>query len=260
MKMPVCFLGHGSPMNLIYDNEFTQGWKELATKLPKPKAILCISAHWNTEETQYSSGEEPTQIFDFFGFPNALYEIEYKAKGSLELEKKLKDLPISSDETKPWGLDHGTWAILHHMYPEKDIPVVQLSICSNWNATQHLEFSKKLQFLREEGVLILGSGNIVHNLQKILWSSQAPGHDWAKDFEAFVLATLLSPASLEKKVEILFSSPELSLAHPSLEHFYPLIYCMGATTENDQIRILQKGIQNGSISMASILFSEKPNL
>lgn len=257
MKMPVCFIGHGSPMNLVYENEYTLGWKELAENLPQPKAILCISAHWNTEVTQFTSSEEPTQIFDFFGFPNPLYEIEYKAKGSKELCQKLEGLSIASDASKPWGLDHGSWALLHHMYPKKDIPVVQLSLCSKWDAKQHLEFSKQLQFLREEGVLILGSGNIVHNLQKILWSSQAPGHQWAKDFEAFVLATLLSPSSLEKKLETLFSSSELSLAHPSLEHFYPLVYCLGASTENDQIRILQKGIQNGSISMASILFSEK---
>lgn len=247
-------------MNLIYDNIYTQSWRAQGQEIPRPKAILCISAHWNTPNTQVTASAEPTQIFDFFGFPPALYEITYRTKGNPELADTILHLgqgQVESDGKNPWGLDHGSWAPLHHMYPEQNIPVLQLSLKEDWNAQQHFAFAKKLQPLREQGVLILGSGNIVHNLGKILWSSEAPAHEWAKEFEAFVLATLLSPASLEKKVETLFQHQNLSQAHPSLEHFYPLLYCLGATSEDDQLKILQKGIQNGSISMASLLFSAR---
>ena len=166
--MPALFLGHGSPMNAIEDNEFTKSFVRIAKEIPRPKAIICISAHWFTDGTKITGSERPKTIHDFYGFPKKLYEIEYPAPGNISLTRQIKEAlsTISVDLDKNWGLDHGTWTILRHMYPDADIPVVQISVDSNLSGKEHLALGTKLAHFRERGILIIGSGNIVHNLRE----------------------------------------------------------------------------------------------
>ncbi|WP_442959024.1 4,5-DOPA dioxygenase extradiol, partial [Providencia sp. PROV112] len=207
-KIPAIFIGHGSPMNAIEDNPYTQAWENLGKALSRPRAILVISAHWYTRGTAVTSMLKPKTIHDFGGFPEALYQIEYPAPGSPELAQQVVSLlapePIYLDEQE-WGLDHGTWEILLRMYPEADIPVIQLSIDGSKPATWHYELGKKLSVLREKGVLIMGSGNVVHNLRAMNWqNSHAEPYPWAISFEKFVYDNLQShetPHPLTKGLE-----------------------------------------------------------
>lgn len=253
--MPTLFVGHGSPMNIIYKNEYTDTFLRLGQELPKPKAILCVSAHWLTHLTEVTLAAHPKQIFDFHGFPYELYQVQYAPEGSPQLATKISQQSHRVLATNNWGLDHGAWSVLHHMYPNQDIPTLQLSLDQNLSPLEHLQVARQLKFLRQNGVLVLASGNIVHNLRQIKWQPDAPAHSWAKDFEDFVLTTLKNPKwSAEEKIGKIFGSPHLHLAHPSLEHLLPLIYSIGVSEDDEDLNVEVRGIQNAAISMATIRF------
>ena len=254
--MPVVFVGHGSPMNAIENNEYTAGWKKIAATIPKPTAILVMSAHWTTKGIKVSTVEQPETIHDFYGFPKELYDIQYPAKGSRDFAfKTLKLLEGIGTADKSWGLDHGTWSVLRAMYPEADIPVYQLSI--DWQSSPQELYSigKKIKSLREDGVLVIGSGNIVHNLG-IIDFSRNEGYEWAQEFNEYI------NAHVERRdFKKIFNYRELGgiarLSVPTTEHFYPLIYILGLTDENDKLTIYNDTYVAGSLSMTSYVFSQK---
>lgn len=252
--MPVVFVGHGSPMNAIEDNEFTKGWEEMAKAIPKPKAILSISAHWYIGSTSVMDTLSPKTIHDFYGFPKRLFEVNYSAKGHPELANETKRLigDICTIDNS-WGIDHGTWSVLVIMYPEKDIPVFQLSIDRNFSVEQCYSIGEKIKILRESGVLIFGSGNIVHNLDIMDWSEKK-GFDWAYQFDGFI-----RDAIIERKHNVVLEYQNLQsakLAVPITDHFYPLIYVLGASSEKDKVQIYNEKCVMGSISMTSYIMSQ----
>ena len=252
-KMPVLFVGHGSPMNAIEHNAFTQALSGLGKSLPRPKAVCVISAHWTTDGTQVLTSEHPRTIHDFYGFPKELYEVEYPAPGAPgEAEQVASDPAIKRDQN--WGLDHGSWSVLRHMYPNADVPAFQLSLDMRRDMKSHLDLGREIKKLRERGVLILGSGNIVHNLRRIDWSTPRSGYDWAVEFDSKVKSAieghdagaLASPQQWGEKL--------LAEAHPTVEHYLPLLYCMGSTDEKDAVSYPYEGFDFGSISMRAVLF------
>lgn len=249
------FIGHGSPMNIVADNVFTQSMSQISQGLEKPKAILAVSAHWITEGAQMTAAARPKQIYDFGGFPDELYKIKYQPYGAPELVNEITLQHELIHGTEEWGLDHGTWAVLYHMYPKQDVPVFQLSLNRNFNIEQHLQLAREIKKLKEKNILIIGSGNIVHNLRQITWDPDAPAKPWAVEFESTVLDALTNPNySTEERLEKIFASSLLQQAHPSIEHLIPLVYTLGAAEELTPGEVLIKGIQNSSISMASIKF------
>ncbi len=255
-KMPAIFIGHGSPMNAIADNPYTKAWETLGKTLPRPKAILVISAHWYTRGTAVTSMLKPKTIHDFGGFPDELYQIQYPAPGSPELAKKVAKIlapePIHLDEQE-WGLDHGTWEILVRMYPKADIPVIQLSIDGTKPAVWHHELGQKLAVLREEGVLIMGSGNVVHNLRAMNWqNADTEPYPWAISFEQFVYDNLRSheiPHPLTDGLERV----DGQLSNPSPEHFLPILPILGTWDGEEPIVTPIEGIVSASLSMMSII-------
>jgi len=253
--MPVIFIGHGSPMNAIEDNEFTNGWKEIANVISKPTVILSISAHWETNGTKVSTVENPKTIHDFYGFPEELYNVQYKAKGSSETAFKTIELleGIAVADTS-WGLDHGTWSVLHVMYPGADIPVYQMSIDRNATPQELFELGKKLKSLRDHNVLIMGSGNIVHNLG-IMDYSMNGGFELAIEFNDYIIQKIE-----QRDFESIFNYKKLGdaarLAVPTTEHFNPLLYVLGATSNVDKVAIFNKSYMAGSLAMTSFVFSE----
>lgn len=256
--MPVLFIGHGSPMNALADTAWTQTISKLGKSLPCPTAILCVSAHWETHGVKVMANEHPKTIHDFGGFPQELFDIEYPAAGSPDkVERTLQLLRAykASPDLK-WGLDHGTWSVLVHLYPEADIPVFQLSLDKSLNEKAHFEIGKSLRALREEGVLILGSGNIVHNLRKIDWKDTAgKGFDWAIKFDSEIRDALLKK-DFERVIFHKNNFPvESPLAVPTDEHFTPLLYCMGACEETDSVTFPYEGYELGSLSMRAVQFS-----
>jgi len=256
MKLPVVFLGHGSPMNAIAKNDFTKALAGLAKKLPKPQVILSISAHWMTQGTFVTHMEQPKTIHDFQGFPKALFEVQYPAPGSPKiadlLRQKISNPEILADDGH-WGLDHGTWSVLKHIYPAANIPVFQLSLDMTQPPDFHYNLGKKLAFLREHDVLIIGSGNIVHNLRAINWNENAPAHHWAVEFDQWV-KTKIDKWDFAPLVSQYLSSEAGKLSVPTPEHYYPLLYALGATSEQDKVHYIYEGIQNASISMRCIWF------
>jgi 4,5-DOPA dioxygenase extradiol len=255
--MPVLFVGHGSPMNGIEDNEFSQYWKKLALEIEKPKAILCVSAHWLTKGTFVTAMEKPQTIHDFGGFPQALFDVEYPALGDPKLAEETSKLITSTTVglDHDWGMDHGTWTIVRHMYPNADIPVLQLSIDYNQNAQYHYDLSKQLSSLRKKGVLIIGSGNMVHNLGMVAWNkiTENYGFDWAVEMNEI----------FKKKIEdndhtALIQYEKLStsslLAIPTPDHYYPLIYSLGLKEEKDTITFFNDKPMAGSLTMTSVRF------
>lgn len=248
-KMPVLFIGHGSPMNAIENNIWTKQWKRVAKQIPKPKAILCISAHWIKEKTSLTTNKDPKTIHDFYGFPQQLYKVVYPAPTALALAKEIqkKNKRILSD-TK-WGLDHGTWSVLMHMYPKADIPVLQLSLEHSLSEKNAYSLGKELSYLREKEILILGSGNLVHNL--VLMRPSAQAYSWAKEFDAFVEENLKQRN--DKALIEYAKHPLAKQAHPSSEHFLPLLYCLGAT-ENQAGKCFNEEITLSSISMRSCIW------
>lgn len=252
-RMPVMFIGHGSPMNAIEENEFSAQWKAYGPMLPRPQAILSISAHWFTSGIRVMSSSAPKMIYDMYGFPDELYQVVYKASGSPSLANTTKDLigdKAALDDT--WGYDHGTWSVLRRIYPEADIPVFQLSVDMTATTEEHYQIGVKLRELREQGVLIIGSGNIVHNLGRINWGMKG-GYSWAEEFDAYIKNNILN-RNYGNIVDFEQAGPSSSLAFTSLDHFAPLLYILGASDENDHISVFSDVCVLGSISMTSFLF------
>jgi 4,5-DOPA dioxygenase extradiol len=249
--MPVLFIGHGSPMNAIEDTAFSWAWAEVARSLPKPKAILCVSAHWETSGTRVTAMEQPKTIHDFYGFPQALFEKRYPAPGSPGLARLTQETLHESAATLDleWGLDHGAWAVLCQMYPKADVPVVQLSLDQKKPPAAHYELGRELRALRRKGVLILGSGNIVQNLREVVWEDTA--FDWALEFDARMKDLILSG---DHKAIIDYSKLGRSsrLSVPTLDHYLPLLYVLGAQDEGDNVSFFADKVTLGSMSMRSV--------
>ena len=253
MKLPVLFVGHGSPMNAVEDNEFTDKWKALGKSLPRPNAILAVSAHWYTASTRTSDTREPRMIYDMYGFPKELYDLKYPVEGSPELAGKISDLLKEGVITdNRWGIDHGTWSVLCRMYPDADIPVVQLSIDFNAAPEAHFETGRKLAELRKEGVLIIGSGNVVHNLSLINWGMSG-GFDWAHEFDDYVKQNILN-RNFEAVVNYGKAGKCAEKAFYTPDHFYPLLYVLGAADSEDDIEVFNDSCIMGSMSMTGYLF------
>jgi 4,5-DOPA dioxygenase extradiol len=251
-KMPVLFVGHGSPMNAIEENEYSRSWSALGQVIPTPKAILCISAHWETPELSITASEQPRMIYDFMGFPPELYAVNYPAPGDSNLAQRIIDTlatPVLPDHK--WGLDHGSWSILCKMYPKANIPVLQLSLPYTRDGAVHYEIGKQLRFLRDEGVLILGSGNVVHNLGRMVWEDQA--FDWAVQFDAQVKESILQHDH-QPLIQYQNQGQAARLAINSAEHYLPLLYILGASQPDDQIQFYNEKIWGGSLSMRCVQF------
>lgn len=253
-KMPVIFVGHGSPMNAIEDNQYTRSWREMAKKIPKPKAIISISAHWYTKGTKIMNEENPKTIYDMYGFPKELYEIIYNSPGNPKLAEASKEL-ISKDSVydNTWGIDHGTWSVLVHMYPERDIPVFQISIDAAASPEAHYQIGKELRSLREQGVLLFGTGNIVHNLRLVDWESGDMGYDWAYKFDDYIKDSI-NDFKHENVINYLSLGETAKLAVPMPDHYYPILYILGAVDKDDKISIYNNSCMMGSLSMTSYLF------
>ena len=255
-KMPVLFIGHGSPMNAIEENPFVQGFRKAAKELPVPNAILCISAHWFTEGTFITSGENQRTIHDFYGFPKELFEVQYPAKGNPELATETQNLllPIQAKETDDWGLDHGAWSVLRHMYPNADVPVIQMSVDYTKPPEYHFELAKKLGKLREKGVLILGSGNIVHNLRMVDWrniNTLGAGWDWAIEAREKTNRWILD-GDFEKLIHYRQQGTEIQYAVPTPDHFLPMIYTLGLKGKSEDLSLFNDELIGGSLSMTSL--------
>lgn len=253
-RMPALFIGHGSPMNALADNSFTQTLKDLGQRLPPPRAILCISAHWMTEGSWITQMERPKTIHDFYGFPQALFDIQYPAPGDPELAENIRTQVLDPKihlDSEIWGLDHGTWSILKHMYPKADLPVMQLSICMSQPGEYHLKLGQELSKLRDQGILIIGSGNIVHNLREIRWEENASPYDWCLEFDQWAKEKILARDFLSLSKDYLNTSAG-KLAVPIPDHYYPLLYTLGSAHNNDEVRFEYEEIQNASISMRCV--------
>lgn len=256
-KMPVLFVGHGSPMNVVLKNDFTSSLANLGKELPRPKAIMVISAHWLTSGTRLTCNDKPETIHDFYGFPNELYRIKYPSPGAPEyarmVERWVRKAQVSCDPG--WGLDHAAWSVLHHMYPKADIPVFEMSLdysFGEWHprpVQYHYELAKELFPMREKGVLIIGSGNIVHNLRIVDFENvDAKPYDWAVEFDEKVKSSLLS-GNHEKLINHQSLSKNALMAAPTLDHYLPMIYAVALQEKNEKIKFTYEGIQNGSVSM-----------
>ena len=251
--MPALFVGHGSPMNAVEENEYTQTWMELGRNLPKPEAILSVSAHWYTQGTRINDVETPKLIYDFYGFPKELYEIQYKVAGSPRFAHMTREL-ISRESTvdNSWGIDHGTWSVLVRMYPEADIPVYQLSIDHTAPPEVHYNIGRALRPLRDEGVLIMGSGNVVHNLHRVNWDMNG-GYPWALQFDNYIKNNIVQQKH-QAVINYQIGSEVADLAFRTPDHFYPLLYVLGAAQEEDEITVFNESCTLGSISMTGYLF------
>lgn len=255
-KMPVLFLGHGNPMNAIEENQFVAGFRNVAKTLPKPNAILCISAHWYTNGTKVTAMEFPQTIHDFGGFPPALYEVQYPAKGSPELAKETQQLlsPIVVELDEKWGLDHGAWSVIKHLYPEADIPVIQLSIDYTKPADYHFGLAKQLETLRHKGILIIGSGNIVHNLRLVdfnNFNTVDHGFDWAVEAREKINNWLLD-GNYQPIIDYGRQGKAIQLAVPTPDHYLPLLYALGLKGKNEEISLFNDHLLAGSLSMTSV--------
>jgi 4,5-DOPA dioxygenase extradiol len=260
-QMPLLFVGHGSPMNAINDNEFVNGWKTMAGKLAKPKAILCISAHWETSGTFVTAMKTPETIHDFGGFPKELFETKYPAPGSpefaLETKNTIKKTTVGLNEK--WGLDHGTWSILKPMYPKADIPVFQLSLDYNQPPRYHYELAKEIASLRKKGVLIIGSGNMVHNLGMMKISSMADidkeyGFDWTLEMND-IFKTKINKHDHTSLINYESLSKSAKLAIPTREHYLPLLYILALQEKNEQATFFNDKAIAGSLTMTSVLIN-----
>jgi 4,5-DOPA dioxygenase extradiol len=248
-KMPALFIGHGNPMNTLEINGFTQAWRALGKELPRPRALLVISAHWFIGATAVTAMAKPRTIHDFYGFPQELFDFEYPAPGAPDVAQEVADvvhpLWLGLDQDQ-WGLDHGTWSVLAHMYPEADVPVVQLSINALKPLDYHVELGRKLAALRERGILIVASGNVVHNLGRIQWKQPDLAFDWAERFDDAVVEQLASePGDILKVTE----HSDYALAVPTPDHFIPLLYIAGLAADEGPMDALVRGYAMGSISM-----------
>ena len=252
--LPALFVGHGNPMNALSNNAYTAGWRQIGESLPKPNTILSISAHWYVPFTGITVNDAPRTIHDFGGFPKELFQVQYSAPGNPELARRIQELlgPMEVKLDDAWGLDHGTWSVLCHVYPDADIPVIQLSIDETKAAAFHHEIGKKLSALRDEGVLIFGSGNLVHNLHTYAWGRHMlEPYDWASRFESRAKELILSN-NYEPLTHYETLGPDAELAVPTPEHYLPLLYVLGARREGDAIAFPVQGVDGGSISMLAL--------
>jgi 4,5-DOPA dioxygenase extradiol len=254
--MPVLFLGHGSPMNAIEENEFVAGFRNTAKTLPKPAAIICISAHWFTNGTKVTAMELPPTIHDFGGFPQALFDVQYPAKGNPQLAKATKLIlePTIVELDEKWGLDHGAWSVLRHLYPNADIPVIQLSIDYTKPPQYHFELAQQLNKLRNKGILIVGSGNIVHNLRLVDFHNfhkDDYGFDWAIEARSVINNCLLE-GDFQSLIDYEKQSSALKLAIPSPDHYLPLIYTLGLKQKSEGLSLFNDKLLAGSLSMTSV--------
>ena len=254
-RMPSLFLGHGSPMNLVLENDFTHALQTLSTKLPLPKAILIISAHWYTNQTAVSiaSGISYETIYDFYGFPQSLYDIRYDSPSNNTLSKRiatLLDVPLIER-----GLDHGAWMPLHFLYPKASVPIIQLRINKSLSMDLHVKIGETLQCLRDEGIMIVGSGNLTHNLGLVdFYNIEAKPVEWAKNVDAFI-ENAFTCKNIQSLIDIEKQCPDFKTAHPSPDHYLPLLYIAGTCTKEDTIQIINPFFQNASLSMKGFLLS-----
>lgn len=256
ITLPVLFIGHGSPMNAIEDNSFSQNWAQIGRELPKPKAVLVVSAHWLTRGSFVTAMAKPKTIHDFGGFPKALFEVEYPAPGGPELAQFTSGLVQSAQVglDREWGLDHGTWSVARHMYPHADIPILQFSIDYGKPPEYHYNLAKELAALRKKGVLIIGSGNMVHNLGMVAWDKMSEpefGFDWAKEMN-----TIFKDKIANRDHQALIEYPKLStaaqLAVPTPDHYYPLLYAAAVSHANDEVSFFNDKAVGGSLTMTSV--------
>lgn len=251
--MPVIFVGHGSPMNAVEETEFSEGWRRLGESLPKPLAILCISAHWETKGTHVTAMQQPRTIHDFCGFPERLFQVQYPAPGSPKVAAETSGLlsPIRVESDQKWGLDHGCWAVLKHMFPMADIPVVQLSLDHTLSPEAHYNMAKQLSGLRRQGILVMGSGNMVHNLRMIDWHNADGGFDWASVANEKI-KSLISDRDHKSLTGYANLGHEIQLSIPTPEHYLPLLYTLALQEEQETITLFNDKLVFGSISMTSI--------
>lgn len=256
--MPVIFAGHGTPMNAIEDNEFVRAWNTLGTRLPRPQAILCVSAHWETKGTFITSMEMPKTIHDFYGFPKELYAQKYPAPGSAGLSDMVRERIQDVKADYEWGLDHGTWSLLKHIYPYANIPVVQLSIDYSKDARYHYELARQLSFLRTKGVLIIGSGNMIHNLRMVRVENDdfntEYGYDWAFELND-VLKEKIQARDHFALIDYNHIHNSARLAIPTPEHYIPLLYILALQGKNEEIKFFNDKVIAGSLSMTSLIIN-----
>jgi 4,5-DOPA dioxygenase extradiol len=252
--MPAIFFGHGNPMNALQQNDWTEAWATIGKTIPPPRAVLCVSAHWYLPATLVTAMPEPRTIHDFGGFPRELYQVQYRAPGSPELAVRVQELlaPLPVELDQSWGLDHGTWSVLRHVYPSASVPVLQLSMDETQPASFHFELGKRLAPLRDEGVLLVGSGNLVHNLHTYAWGRHTPEpYDWAVRFEEQA-KTLMTSDGFDALVNYESLGRDALLAIPTPDHYLPLLYVLGAKRPHDTITFPVHGIDGGSVSMLTV--------
>lgn len=250
--MPALFIGHGNPMNAIEETVYSAAWRDTAAAIPRPKSILCISAHWETKGTFVTAMSQPRTIHDFYGFPDELFQVNYPAPGSPELAARVREV-VKATTVKPdqdWGLDHGTWSVLRRMYPEAEIPIVQLSLARTEPPRFHYDLGRELAELRAEGVLILGSGNIVHNLQMLQWQAREP-YSWAVEFDR-TAAELISSGNHDRLIDYPALGEAAHLSIPTNEHYLPLLYILGLQQPGEPVSFFAEGLSLGSLSMRSV--------
>lgn len=258
-KMPVLFLGHGSPMNAIEENEFVTGFRTIGKEIPKPNAILCVSAHWETKGTFVTAMQHPVTIHDFGGFPQALFDVQYPAPGSPELANETKNLvkktQVGLDDK--WGLDHGVWSVIKHLYPDADVPVIQMSLDYHQTPQYHYELAKELSSLRNKGILIIGSGNMVHNLGMLAWdklNTDNFGFEWALEASEKMKHFILN-GDHNALINYRAQGRSFDLAIPTPEHYLPLLYALALKEERDSIRLFNDKAVAGSLTMTSVKIS-----
>lgn len=255
-KMPVLFIGHGSPMNAIEDNIFSKRWQQMGKEIPTPKAVVVVSAHWLTKGTLVTAMPNPKTIHDFGGFPQALFDVQYPAPGSPELATEIQKLITNPavELDHDWGLDHGTWSVVKHMYPDADIPVLQLSIDYYKPSAYHYELAKQLLSLRKKGVLIIGSGNMVHNLRMVAWdklSEPEYGFEWALEMND-IFKNKISNGFHKELIQYEKLHKAATLAIPTPDHYYPLLYILALQTDNDKVEFFNDKAVGGSLTMTSV--------
>jgi len=254
-KMPVLFLGHGSPMNAIEENEFVTGFRNIGKEIPRPNAILCISAHWETKGTYVTAMESPRTIHDFGGFPKALFDVQYPAPGSPELAKETQQIiqrtAVGLDQK--WGLDHGCWSVVKHLYPTANVPIIEMSLDYSLTPQSHYELAQELVSLRNRGVLIVGSGNIIHNLRLVAWDklSSIYGYDWAKEANERMNGYILN-GDYQSLINFQSQGKAFDLAIPSPDHFLPLLYTLALKEGDEKMSLFNDKIVAGSLSMTSL--------
>jgi 4,5-DOPA dioxygenase extradiol len=250
----VIFFGHGNPMNALADNVYTRGWRQICSTFPKPRAVLCVSAHWYVPYTAVTAMPSPRTIHDFGGFPRELFEFQYPAPGSPEIADELWDL-VGAELDTEWGLDHGAWSVLCHCYPDADVPVLQLSIDETLTAQDHYRLGTSLAPLREQGILIVGSGNLVHNLHTYGWGRRVvEPYDWAVRFEQQARAWMLA-GDHQPLIDYETLGQDAALSAPTPDHYLPLLYVLGAQLPGDEVSFPIEGVDGGSISMLTVQLS-----